>query len=170
MSTYQNSLTTERLREVLAYNPETGILTWIKKTSPSVRIQIGNVAGSPNVRGYPQISIDGVLYGAHRLAFLFMLGRWPVDQVDHINLIRDDNRWRNLREATRAENRRNIRTLRNNTSGFKGVSKQTHGGWQARITIDGHLKHLGTFVSPEEAHTAYYRAATKHFGKFARMS
>jgi hypothetical protein len=91
------------------------------------------------------------------LAFLFLLGRWPADEVDHINLIRSDNRWSNLREATSAENQ------------IKGISK-ARGKWRAQIEIDGRGIYLGTFSSPKKAHAAYCHAAAKYHGRFARAS
>jgi hypothetical protein len=168
MSAYRNAVTKERLRELLVYDPGTGIFTWIKQATPSVRIQIGDVAGTSH-HGYRTISIDGVQYPAHRLAFLFMLGRWPVDQIDHVNLNRSDNRWLNLREATRSENAMNALVGRRNATGLKGVCKNGN-KWSARITIDQHVFHLGSFPSPQEAHATYCRAAAEYHGKFARTS
>jgi HNH endonuclease len=167
MSTHPNLLIAERLREVLSYDPETGIFTRVKQTSN--RIRVGDIAGSLNNTGYLLIRVDGIKYSAHRLAFLFMLGRWPDAEVDHINLIRSDNRWSNLREATHAENKRNSWVSRRNTSGFKGVNKRGN-RWYARIRADGDQIHLGYFATPKEAHAAYCRAAAKYHGKFARVA
>ena len=98
-----------------------------------------------------------------------MLGRWPADQVDHINLIRSDNRWCNLREATQSENARNTRARHNNTSGVKGVNKYRD-KWHAKISFNGRRIHLGYFDTPEEAHAVYCRAAAKYHGVYARAS
>ena len=88
--TSEKSLTAERLREVLDYDPDTGVFTRKVRTASSVKV--GDVAGSLNGKGYIRIRVDGRLYFAHRLAWLYVHGEWPVDQVDHINGIKNDNR------------------------------------------------------------------------------
>ena len=100
-----------------------------------------------------------------------MTGKFPIDQVDHINLDKLDNRWVNLREATNSQNQANIHAHITNTSGFKGVS--WHRGvqkWRAQIERDGHSCYLGYFDTPEAAAAAYANAAQKHFGEFARVT
>src|ERR1700730_6426271 len=102
-------LTQERLKELLSYDPETGIFRWIAKSSPFSNILIGDIAGSPLAHGYLQIKIDGEQYLQHRLAFLYMLGRLPKGEGEHANLDKADNRWCNLREATRSLNHGNMK-------------------------------------------------------------
>ena len=85
-----------RLREILHYDPESGELRWL--ISPRYRVNIGALAGVLNSRGYRVIKIGGRMYVAHRLAFLWMEGRWPMEEIDHANGDKTDNRWSNLRE------------------------------------------------------------------------
>lgn len=104
-------LTQARLKELLHYDPETGVWTRLVATSNSIRI--GDVAGGVN-HGYVRISVDGRKYSAHRLAFLYQTGAWPSAEVDHWNLDKADNSWGNLRGATRSQNIANTSTRINN--------------------------------------------------------
>lgn len=162
-------LTAERLREVLHYDPETGVFTWLVKTSN--RVHVGRVAGTSHKIGYRMIAIDGHLYYAHRLTWFYMTGKWPNAALDHGNLDKDDNRFANLREATMSQNLANTRARSDNTSGLKGVGwDERRGKWMARITTRGKRRHLGRFDCPAAAHLAYVVAAHKHFGEFARSA
>ena len=152
-------LTQSRLKELLNYDPDTGVFAWLVK--PSKRVNVGAIAGCVMVIGYREIGIDGKSYYAHRLAFLYMTGAWPIDQLDHRNGIRDDNRWDNLREATNAENCQNQVMPCTNKSGFMGVSRFRN-KWRARIKIAGREKHLGFFDAPEDARAAYLAAKVEH--------
>jgi len=108
------------------------------------------------------------MYKAHRLAWLYVHGEWPPEQLDHINGQRDDNRVENLRSATRAENAGNSKRRADNTSGFKGVYwNAQRSKWQAKIRRGQLEKHLGLFVCKEDAAEAYRRAAADVFGEFA---
>jgi hypothetical protein len=162
-------LTAERLRELLDYDQETGRLT--NKVSRGASAPAGQLAGSkfryPD--GYPRVTINGKMYLAHRLAWLYVTGVWPVAQIDHINGVSDDNRFANLREASASENSRNSKLPTSNTSGFKGVCRHRK-GWQATIRIDGRTVYLGMFKTPEAAHAAYCAAAREHHGEFARYA
>lgn len=163
------SLSAERLREVLSYDPLTGEFRWLVSTAR--RIRVGDIAGFEIDRGRRGIKVDGSQYQAHRLAFLHMTGNFPDIEVDHIDTDPSNNRWANLREATRSENNANTRRNRRNTSGYKGVSwHKRDRKWCAQIHVSGRDIHLGQFSSPEEAHAAYVAAATKHFGEFARAA
>lgn len=148
-------VTSQRLRESLHYDPETGAFVWIAQTSK--RIQIGGVAGSQDSKGYVRIGIDGEYYPAHRLAWLYVTGAWPADQIDHRNGVRDDNSWLNLREANRFLNGQNQRLPHtDNKSGFLGVCwHKASGKWRAQIKIDGRVSHLGLFATAADAHNAY---------------
>ncbi len=167
-------LTAERLREVLNYGPESGNFTWLTREGDNPHTKTwntkhaGKVAG--NVRksdGYRVIRIDGRMYLAHRVAFLYMTGAWTRADIDHANRDRSDNRWINLREATQSQNNANTPKRRDNTSGWKGAY-MNGSGWQAQIKVNGKHICLGTYSSPEGAHAAYIEAARKHFGEFAR--
>lgn len=162
-------LTQARLREVLNYDPETGDFHWRKRLSN--RAAAGKKTGLSRHNGYSVIRLDRKLHFAHRLAFLYIHGRWPTADVDHINGVRDDNRICNLREATRAENIRNSHIRSDNKSGFKGVSWNAGAKlWMANIRTKNRTNEfLGLFDTPEEAHEAYAVAAKKYFGQFARI-
>lgn len=111
---------------------------------------------------YQKVSIYGKLYGIHRLAWFYMTKEWPADTVDHINGVRDDNRWVNLRAATWSENRRNNPGDKRRRAKLKGVRWMKYGKWSASIS-------LGSFPTEEEAHAAYARAARLFFGEFANV-
>lgn len=161
-------LTAESVRALLAYNPETG--DFLRKEGVPGVCAPGDVAGSTTKRGYRLIVIGRRGYFAHRLAWLWMTGEWPAEQVDHKNRNRTDNRWSNLRAATNAQNQANVGLQKNNKSGFKGVFfKKSHSKWCALVGVDGKQKHLGYFDSPEKAHAAYASAAGQLFGEFARV-
>ena len=148
-------LTAGRLRELLDYCPDTGVFTWKIRIS---NVKVGDVAGCLEKDGYLRIQIDSRLHFTHRLAWFYVTGEWPPDQIDHINGIRDDNRIANLRAATRSENGQNRRKPQaNNTTGYLGVTRH-RGKFLAKIRLDGKRKHLGLFTTPEEAHVAYLEA------------
>ena len=143
----------------LSYNSETGLFWWIKRGQGRI---IGRPAGYKNARGYVCIKLNEHLYFAHRLAFLFMGSDLPT-HVDHINCIKSDNRWCNLREASAKTNQYNKGRGRNNRSGFKGVSyEKSISKWRATIRIEGKNKILGRYESPELAYEAYCKAADKY--------
>ncbi len=153
-------LTQARLKELLHYNPETGVFTW--KQSPCNRVMVGAIAGSLN-KGYRIVGIDGLHHSGHRLAWMYTYGCFPYDEIDHINGDRDDNRIVNLRISTRQENAKNIGKKRNNTSGFNGVAwAKTPQKWVAHITIDKKLIHLGIFKTHLAACYARHQANINH--------
>jgi hypothetical protein len=145
-----NLLTQKRLREVLEYSPETGVFVW--KVRMSNRVKAGDIAESYNNYGYIRISIDSKRYQAHRLAFLYVEGYLPEYEVDHLNGIRDDNRWANLRHVTKSCNMQNYGFNSASTSGFTGIYWNKYAKkWQAYITIHGKRIHLGCHDTIEEA-------------------
>lgn len=154
-------LTQEKLKELLHYNPETGIFTWISR--PSNRVKIGDNAGCPDKDGYILIGIAGKLYKAHRLAFLYMDGKEPECDVDHLNMVTGDNRWINLRSATRSQNNMNRKC-----KGYYFSSKQ--GKYRAIIQHNYKKIDLGGFDTKEEAVSAYNSAVEKYHGDFGRMA
>ena len=161
-------ITQEELKEFVSYDPETGIFRWIKKTGR--KGYIGKEVGSKHSRGYKDAKINGKHIFLHRAAWLYMTGSFPVDQIDHKNGDRSDNRWENLREACQQQNSANMKMRKNNKSGLKGVSLYPKGNrWRAFIHIDYKTKYLGSFLSKEEAHAAYIEAAQLKHGEFARI-
>jgi hypothetical protein len=159
-------ITRARLREVLQYDSATGEFHWLKRLSRPIRV--GDVAGALEINGYWKISIKGRQYRAHHLAWFYMTGKWCPGCIDHRDGDRANNRWDNLRRATRSQNCANRRRPRNNKCGFKGVTRMESGRWRAAIHKLGQRHHLGTFPTPQAAHAAYMTAARKLFGEFAR--
>jgi hypothetical protein len=146
-------ITAGRARELLSYNAETGVLTW-KVSRGGVRA--GDPAGSPQSKGYEQVRIDGTLYYTHRVAWLIAHGRWPIDQLDHVNGLRTDNRLKNLRECTQAQNNQNRASTAGSTSAHVGVCWMSRREkWQASIRAGGKNKTIGLFDSEEDASSAY---------------
>src|ERR1043166_1081563 len=142
----QSKLTAERLRELLDYEPATGLFKWRTKRA---QMNQGDVAGYINKHlGYVIIVVDTELYYAHRLAFLHVTGKWPKINVDHINNNRTDNRWENLREANVFESAWNMRTFKN-SSGVKGVYR-SFGKWQAKLKAK-HKSVTARFETLDEA-------------------
>ncbi|WP_320728213.1 HNH endonuclease [Enterobacter ludwigii] len=159
-------LSRERLMELLSYSPVTGRFTWIK-SGPGVTV--GKVAGnSSGNKGYVRIKIDGHLYLAHRLAWLYVYGSWPKEEIDHVNLIRDDNRISNLREASRAQNSRNKHLRKDNSSGDKGVywHKGSH-KWQVSSGLNGNLFYLGLYDDKELACLVASEFRSKYHQEFS---
>lgn len=150
-------MTSEKLKELLHYDPETGVFIWkVDRRGPA---KAGTIAGRIKDNGYRDISVYSKRYQAHRLAWLYVYGVWPKEQLDHINGLPDDNRISNLREATNAENNQNIGKYSNNTSGYIGVDRQHKTNkWRARIQVDRVPTCLGLFDTPEEAYAAYLKA------------
>jgi len=157
----------ERIRELLAYDPLTGMFIW--RVSPSRNTPAGSVAGA-DCDGYRLIRVDGGRYKAHQLAWLYMTGEWPSCQVDHKDTDRSNNSWENLRLATTSQNKANMGKRADNTSGYKGVRwyPQTK-RWVAQIGFQGRSKTIGYFPTPEDAHAAYCQEAKRLFGEFARF-
>lgn len=155
-------LTAQRLRELLHYDPETGVFTW--KVDRTTRVRAGMEAGSLYKLGrtqYRYIMIDFKQHRAHRLAWLYVHGVWPAAFLDHVNGDGADNRMVNLRQATCAENSQaaNKRMLPQNTSGYRGVSYHAERGrWMASIAFNRKRKWLGSFATAEEANEAYLKA------------
>lgn len=139
------------------YDPATGVFTWREAV---LKRKAGSIAGGVDGKGYQQIRIGGSIFRSHRLAFLAVTGSWPKDCVDHMNGVRGDNRWENLRDVPPVENSQNQRRPRSDsTSGFLGVSpRKTKRTWQAQIRVKGKILFLGYFKTPEEGHEVYLAA------------
>ena len=152
-------LTAERLRELLDYDPETGVFTWRANVG---RARAGMVAGSISARGYWKIGLFGATWVAHRLAWLWVYGVWPKGLLDHRNRVKTDNRISNIREATNIENNQNRTPFVGTISGYQGVRLHRRCGlWQARIQADGQSRSLGYYPTAEIAHAAYLAAASQ---------
>lgn len=138
-------ITRESMAKLISYNPKTGKFVWGRRESESFnKTHAGKVAGYIDWDGYRVITMDRGIYMAHRLAFLWMTGAFPSGQVDHINHIRDDNRWQNLRVVSHKENARNAALPRDNKSGVCGVGWHLETGkWRAYITENRKQIYLG---------------------------
>lgn len=155
----------EYLKEFFNYDNITGLFTWKIRTSN--RINVGSIAGNENTIGYIQIQLDKRNYLAHIFAWKYYYGIDPINDIDHINGIRSDNRIENLREATTIENNRNRRMQSNNTSGYKGVFyNKRDSNYYARAGLNGTYVSLGYFNTPEEASDAYIKFTKEHFKEF----
>lgn len=152
----------------VSYNYETGEFTWISsKRGP---INAGDIAGTIAHNGYRVIKINGKLYLAHRLAFLYVNKQLPLRQIDHINGIKSDNRWINLRECSDAENKWNTTKFVNNTTGYKGVSlDRRRGTYSFLIMSNGQSKRGSGFNTAKDAADAYRQAEIEMRG-FIRSS
>lgn len=155
--------TQQRLKELLTYNPNTGDFIRNKVCSP--RQQKGDVAGTIK-KGYVSIKIDYKDYKAHRLAWLYMTGEWPEYEIDHIDEVKSNNRWSNLREATRSQNAA-ARTSSSNSAGLRGVEQISSGKWRASLFVNRTRIYIGTFLTKEDAHKAYIEEKEKRFGEFS---
>ena len=161
-------LTAERLRDLMSYDPETGIFRW--KVRGKGR-RFNDPVGFSNFSGYLRVSIDERRFLMQRLAWLYVTGEWPSAEIDHINSDRADNRWANLRPATAAQNRANMRMRASNRARVKGVRyRPDMAKWEARICKNYRQIYVGAFKTAEEAHAAYYAKARELFGEFARAA
>ena len=156
-----NILTQSKLKELLYYDPETGIFIWLFANSK--RIKAGDIAGCLRKDGYVVIRINKRDYKAHRLAWLYMTGELPELQTDHTNHIRDDNKWENLRESTHQENGKNRSMYKNNTSDVTGVGwDKRENKWRSRIHVNDKSKFIGYFSDKFEAICARKSADNKY--------
>ena len=167
-STMSTILTLKYLKSVLHYDPLTGqFVCLVDRGRYGNSRKAGSIAGfilkGKNYKPYAFVKVLGFSYRAHRLAWFYMTGNWPKEQIDHINLNKSDNRWINLREATQKQNSANCPVKRTSKSGIKCVSQR---GKKWRVKIGN--RWLGTFSTAEEASAAYQKAAKEAFGEFAR--
>ena len=156
-----------RLRSLLAYDPKSGVFTW--KVRPSSNVEAGSKAGSKVGNGYILIRVEKCQVYAHRLAWFYVYGVWPDQQIDHVNGVRDNNSIGNLRLASQSQNTCNGVLRSTNTSGYRGVSwSKDKRKWVARIVKDKKQHVLGYFASKEEAYYAYLKAARELHGEFSQ--
>lgn len=157
----------DELKEYLAYDPGAGVFRWRKVTS--FRVKVGALAGCRRRNGYVVVCLDQVFYYAHQLVWLFETGSWPEEDIDHANRNKSDNRFVNLRAATRTQNNGNQGLSSRNTSGIKGVSwNKAVSKWCAQIGRKGQRHLVEFYASKEQAAAAYERMAQEYFGEFAR--
>ena len=158
----KKSISQQELKNILCYDPITGIFTYIKRTANC--INIGDIAGWINSCGYLNIKINGTSYKLHRLAWLYVYGCFPKNQIDHINHLRSDNRLINLRCVTNTNNQRNASIAKTNTSGVMGVSFfKKQGRWYAEISNNNKKIYLGCFYNFNDAVIAR-KMAEKEYG------
>lgn len=159
----ESEVSRKRITEVLDYNPETGVFNW--KIQPARRWKNREQTGSLSKSdGYIRITIDGHRCAAHRIAWMWVHGKWPEGQIDHINHDRSDNRIENLRDVTVSENRKNQIPSKANTSGVTGVSWAARDKrWTTRITVNGKTMSLGNYKDFKDAVSAR-KAASKKYG------
>lgn len=152
--------TQEQLKEVVAYNPETGIFTRLVASGYRGCYKAGNEIGSPNALGYIETTLLGKRVALHRLAWFYMTGEWPKGHIDHLDGNRGRNVWLNLRDVTRKVNQQNMRkATRASNTGMLGASlDRLTGKYVARIRHEGKYLNLGRFDTAEEAHAAYVEA------------
>lgn len=150
-----------RLRDLLAYDPDTGVFTWRVRSGP--RAAAESVAGSLKSNGYRRIMVCGADCFAHRLAWAHANDRWPAGQIDHIDGNRTNNRIANLRDVPQSINMQNQRAAHSNnkSSGMLGVCADGD-RWMARIRVDGKRLYIGTFDTKELAHASYLAAKRIH--------
>lgn len=154
----------KELIKILSYNKKTGLFKWLIK--PCRNIRKGKVAGYHRSDGRRKIMIHGVKYYASRLAWFYVYGQWPENEIDHINGIRSDDRITNLRDVNTKINRENRHSSdRDNKTGFLGVTIIPSGRYGAQIGNNKKTLRLGTYDTPEQAHQAYLEAKRKlHLG------
>ena len=153
-------LTQETLRDILHYNPHSGV--WVWKIAIN-KIKVGDIAGNITNKLYKRICINNVRYLSSRLAFLYMEGHFPVNEVDHIDRDSTNDKWLNLREATRKANVINRSKGKKNKSGVMGVHwDKSRDKWLSSIRIDKVLKSLGRFADFSKAVMCRYNAEIKY--------
>jgi hypothetical protein len=161
-----NTLTQKRLKEVVKYDRRAGLFYWRITVGKAVR---GAVAGHTDSRGYTKLSIDGVKYFAHRLAWLYVRGEWPLQNIDHKDLCRNNNKFLNLRDVGQSMNGLNGPIRCNNSSGYTGVSYDTRRkNWVAYVHRGRRKKHLGAYKTLTEAAIARRVAINEIFNSTSK--
>lgn len=139
-------ITQEQLKQLLNYDPETGVFTSRLKNK---------TVGSISNRGYLRLNIAKRLYMAHRIAWLYMTGQFPSIEIDHIDGCKLNNKWVNLRQVTRKQNMENTSLFTNNISGYRGVAwYKNNNKWGASVFHNGRRHFAGLYITEEEAHIA----------------
>lgn len=159
----------EELSKYLRYHPRLGIFTW--KITRRGKALEGDIAGTHNPNGYVYMTINGKDYKAHRLIWLFETGDWPVDQIDHINEVKCDNRFSNLREATNGQNKVNTSKRVDNKSGITGIHwEKTRKKWVVQTRVSKFLRRKKRFNTIEEAQKFRLEDEKVYYGDFSPRS
>lgn len=156
------NLTISELRDRFTYHPDTGLFT---RNKTHRRWVAGSVLTGTKSHGYVRVCVDGKQISAHRLAWFWMTGDWPPQDIDHIDGNRSNNAWANLRHVDRSTNLENIRSAKshNKSTGLLGAyHSPTAGRFVSRIQVRGKTINLGSFETAEEAHAAYLSAKRQH--------
>lgn len=165
-------LTHDRLKECLDYEPVSGLFYWRERPDIHTCVNnrdVGSIAGRTTGDCYVTIGIDYEQYSAHRLAFFYMTGSWPVNLIDHIDGDKSNNRWDNLREVTHQQNSFNSNLSKANSSGHKGICwDKKNRKWLVSIMVDRKSKFLGRFVDLQEAIKIRKEAEVFYFGPYRR--
>lgn len=188
-TTTEKSVSPEVLARLLSYDQDTGKLFWLPRPIEYFRDGGGRYTAvrakkifdttfanrealtAKNTAGYARGNVFGRNLMAHRAAYCLVWGMWPKHQIDHVNGIRDDNRWVNLRAATNQQNQYNCSSAKGSISRFVGVTLCKRSlRWTAYICPDGTKVHLGNFSSEEDAARERDRAAKEMFGAYAKLN
>lgn len=184
MRTIKNpNLSADDVRALLDYDPTNGVFRWKHRpldlfSGPHALREFRRWNGryAERLAGHQKeitkevfVELLGQTLTASRVAWLVMTGEWPIYEVDHEDCDPGNNKWANLRLATRSQNSANRRRPKNNRSGYKGVSWDTRRNtWRSQLVVAGKRIWLGYFDDPVVAHTAYCQTAERHFANFAR--
>lgn len=166
----ESDLSFEYVSSLLSYDQLSGELTWLVRRGPCMA---GDIAGYIERDQYCRVWLGGRNRGAHRIAWLLTTKEWPRHEIDHKDGCRSNNRLANLRPATPSENKRNVCISKRNTTGYKGVTRNSVGcrkPFKATIYVNKKNRVIGSFYTAKEAHEAYCSAADKYFGEFARAA
>lgn len=155
----------ETLQRLFRYESETGNVYWIAEGKGRIKKKS---AGTVVKAGYIGIMIDGKRHYAHRIAWALHHGKHPMDQLDHINGIKTDNRIVNLREATNLQNGKNLSLNKNNKTGYSGIYFKAN-AWTAYIKVNYTNLYLGRFAKKEDAVAARLKAEHKFYGEWKRI-
>lgn len=163
----ESLLTLDYLKQLLHYTPETGVFTW--RETRNGKVKVGQEAGYLNSPvPHRRVEINGKSYGAHRLAWYYVHGYFPLGVIDHIDGNPNNNILTNLRECSQAENIRNTRKSKNNATGETGVYWHSRDKvWHASAGFNDRLQHLGYFINKEDALAARKKFEIDNFGEFS---